>query len=113
MTEKRLRKKAALNVLCTKEMETYPKYNSKYNSTRQKKIFPIWWSLVLHYLAIKKLSVSMRGINSKNISNFYCLNCFHSFTTKNKPKCHEKVCKNKGLGVIIFPTQKENILAFK
>ena len=109
MTEKRLRKKAALNVLCTKEMETYPKYNSKYNSTRQKKNFPIWWSLVLHYLAIKKLSVSMRGINS----NIYCLNCFHSFTTKNKPKCHEKVCKNKGLGVIIFPTQKENILAFK
>ena len=41
MTEKRLRKKAALNVLCTKEMETYPKYNSKYNSTRQKKNFPI------------------------------------------------------------------------
>ena len=39
MTEKRLRKKAGLNVLCTKEMETYPKYNSKYNSTRQKKKF--------------------------------------------------------------------------
>ena len=55
----------------------------------------------------------MRGINSKNISNFYCLNCFHSFTRKNKLKCHEKACKNKGLGVIIFPTQKENILAFK
>ena len=55
----------------------------------------------------------MRGINSKDISNFYCLNCFHSFTRKNKLKCHEKVCKNKGLGVIIFPTRKENILAFK
>ena len=55
----------------------------------------------------------MRGINSKNISNFYCLNCFHSFTRKNKLKCHEKACKNKGLGVIIFPTQKENILEFK
>ena len=30
----------------------------------------------------KKLSALLRGINSKHCSNFYCLNCLHSFRTK-------------------------------
>ena len=26
--------------------------------------------------------------------DFYCLNCFQSFTTENKLKNHKKVCQN-------------------
>ena len=37
-----------------------------------------------NYLAVKKLSALLRGITSKNKGDFYCLNCFHSFRTKNK-----------------------------
>ena len=37
-----------------------------------------------HYLAVKKLSTLLRGIATKNNSNFYCMNCHHSFRTKNK-----------------------------
>ena len=37
-----------------------------------------------HYLAIKKLSALLREITSKYHGDFYCLNCFHSFTTENK-----------------------------
>ena len=32
----------------------------------------------------KKLSALLSGITSKHHSNFYCLNCHHSFATENK-----------------------------
>ena len=48
----------------------------------------------LHYLAIKKLSVLLRGIVSNYVGDFYCLNCFHSCSTKNKLKKHKDVCEN-------------------
>ena len=47
-----------------------------------------------HYLAVKSLSALFRGVTSNNNGDFYCLNCFHSFTTKNKLKKHIKVCEN-------------------
>ena len=31
-----------------------------------------------HYLAVKKLSVLLRGITSNHVGDFYCLKCFHS-----------------------------------
>ena len=37
-----------------------------------------------HYLAVKKLSALLRGITSTHYSDFYCLNCPHSFRTKIK-----------------------------
>ena len=37
-----------------------------------------------HYLAVKKLSALLRGITSKNSGACCCLNCLHSFRTKNK-----------------------------
>ena len=48
------------------------------------------FGIIMHYLAVKKLSTLLRGITSKHRGNFYCLNCLHSFRTKNK-----KACKNK------------------
>ena len=46
-------------------------------------------------LAVKKLSALLRETTSKNNGGFYCLNCLHSFRTKNKLESHKKVCKNK------------------
>ena len=43
-----------------------------------------------HYLAIKNLSGLLRGITSNHNGDFYCLNWFHSYRTKNKLKKHEK-----------------------
>ena len=40
------------------------------------------------------------------------MNCLHSFRTENKPKPHEKVCKNKNCRGIVTPSEKENILEF-
>ena len=44
-----------------------------------------------HYLAVKSLSVSLRGMTSNHHEDFYCFNCFHSYTTLNKFKKHERV----------------------
>ena len=36
-----------------------------------------------HYLAIKDISGLLRGVTSNHDGDFYCLNCFHSYTAKN------------------------------
>ena len=43
----------------------------------------------------KKLSAFLRGITSKHQRGFYCLNCLHSFTTKNKLESHKNLCEYK------------------
>ena len=46
-----------------------------------------------HYLAVKKLSALLREITSKNNGHFYCLNCLHSFRTKDKLELHKQYVK--------------------
>ena len=45
-----------------------------------------------HYLVVTNLSGLL--ITSTNEKHFYCLNCFHSYRTKNKLESHKKICKN-------------------
>ena len=47
-----------------------------------------------HYLTLKSLSALLKGIASNHKGDFYCLNCFHSYSTKEKLKKHEKVCND-------------------
>ena len=47
-----------------------------------------------HYLSVKSLSELLRGITPNQREDFYCLNYFHSYRTKNKPKKHERVCND-------------------
>ena len=65
-----------------------------------------------NYLAVKKLSALLHRITSKNKGDFYCLNCLHSFRTKNKLKSHEKVCKNKDFCGILMPSERDTVLKF-
>ena len=72
-------------------------YISKYNSDREYEAILLMitdnnkkW----HYLAVKSLSVLLRGVTSTNNEDFYCLNCLHSYRTENKLKQHENVCEN-------------------
>ena len=46
-----------------------------------------------HYLAVKSLSPLFRGITSNHKEDFYCLKCFHSYSTKEKLKKHKKYVK--------------------
>ena len=43
-----------------------------------------------HYIAKKKLPALLTGITSKQNDDEYCLNCLHSFRTKNKLESHIK-----------------------
>ena len=47
-----------------------------------------------HYLAVTNLSGLLKGILSNHKEDFYCLNCFNSYTKKNKLKEHEEICNN-------------------
>ena len=49
---------------------------------------------VWHYLAVKSLPALLRGTTSNHRRDFYCLNCFDSYTTHNKLKKHERICNN-------------------
>ena len=60
----------------------------------------------------KKTPALLRGITSKHHSNFYCLNCLHSFATENRHECHKKVCENKRFCNIVMPFEDTKILHF-
>ena len=47
-----------------------------------------------HDLAVKSLSALLTGITSNHNGDFYCLNCFHSCSTRNRLKKHERVCND-------------------
>ena len=82
----------ALNILYvpynTKQIR--PAYISKYNYKRDNQVILLMitdnekW----HYLAVKNISGLLRGITSNHDGDFYCLNCFHSYTTEKKLKKH-------------------------
>ena len=62
-----------------------------------------------HYLAVKSLPTLLRGIESNHHRDFYCLNCFPSYTTHNKLKKHERVCNNHDYCRVDMPREHEKI----
>ena len=71
-------------------------YKSKYNNKRKKQVIllMIGDGKKYHYLAVTNLSGLLQGNSSNHRGDFYCLNCFNSYTTKNKLKEHEEICNN-------------------
>ena len=51
-------------------------------------------------------------ISSNDDGDFYCLNCFNSYTTKNKLKEHEETCNNHDSCHIEMPKWAEKILKY-
>ena len=84
----------ALNILYvphnTKKIEIA--YKSKHNLTREKRVILLMISNGenWHYLTVKNLSRLLRGITSNHDGDFCCLNCFHSYRTKNKLEAPQK-----------------------
>ena len=58
------------------------------------------------------MSTLLRGITSKKNGDFYCLNCFHPFRTKNKLEYHKKVCENKDFCNVMMRSEDTKILEF-
>ena len=65
-------------------------YKSKYGLTRENEVtlLMITNGEKCHYLAVKSLSATFREIKGNNHGDFYCLNCFHSYTMEKKLKKH-------------------------
>ena len=68
-------------------------------------------SIKWHYLTVKSVSVLLRGITSNHNEDFYCLNCFHSYSTKNKLKKHERVCNDHDY-YVEMPNEDNEILKY-
>ena len=47
-----------------------------------------------HYLAVTNLPALLQGNSSNHQEDFYCLNCFGSYTPKYKLKEHEEISSN-------------------
>ena len=102
-------------MFCMLKRKIYPAYVSKHNSNHEKQIILLIISdreKQRHYFAVKKLSALLRRITYKHHGDFYCLNCFHSFSTKNKLQSQKIVCENKDFCNIIMPFEKTKILEF-
>ena len=85
----------ALNILCVPDNTEEIRHASKsiYNLKHENQVILLMitngekW----HYLAVKKLSALLRWITSKQVWGLYCLNCLHSYSTKDKLKNLEDI----------------------
>ena len=65
-----------------------------------------------HYLVVKSLSGLLTGITSDHKEDFYYLNCFHSYRTKNKLEEHKKICENHDYCRAEMPTNDNNKIKY-
>ena len=72
------------------------KYRSKHNLMYKNQVFLLMIidNKKRHYLSVRKLSTLFRGKTLKNNVDLICLNCFHSYRTKNKLEINGNLCKN-------------------
>ena len=65
-----------------------------------------------YYLAVKRISGLLRGITSRHNGDFYCLNCFHSYTTEEKFREHKRICENHDSCFLKMPHEDNKILKY-
>ena len=89
-------------------------YKSKHNLTREKQAILLMISNgeKWHYLTVKNLSELLRGITSNHNADFYCLNCFCAYSTKNKLEKHNQICENHDYCHVEMPTKDNNIIKY-
>ena len=64
------------------------------------------------YLAVKNMPTLFRGITSNHNGDFYCLNCFLSYSSKNKLKQHKRLCNDHDYCYVEMPNEENRILKF-
>ena len=61
---------------------------------------------------VKSLSRLLNRISSNHVGDFYCLNCFISYSSENKLKDHEEICNKHDSCRIIMPSWDEKTLKY-
>ena len=89
-------------------------YKSRHNLTREKQVILLMISNGenWNYLVVKNLPGLLKGITSNHKEDFYCLNCFHSYRTKNKLEEHKNICENHDYCHVEMPTKDNNIIKY-
>ena len=89
-------------------------YRSEYSNKCRKQVIllMITSGKKYHYLAVTNLSALLQGNSSNHEEDFYYLNCFNSYTSKNKLKEHEEICNNHDSCRIEMPKWIEKILKY-
>ena len=107
----------ALNSLCVPHntRKIHVAYKSRHNLTCDKQVILLIISNgeKWYYLVIKNLPGLLKGITSTHKEDFYCLNCFHSYKTKNKLEAHKKICENNKYCHVEMPTKDNNTIKYK
>ena len=110
-------KTIALNILYvpynTKQIKQA--YISKHNNERDTQVNLLMitdGTSTWHYLAVKRISGLLRGITSRHNGDFYCLNCFHSYTTEKKLRKHERICMDHDFRHLKMPDEDNKILKY-
>ena len=62
-----------------------------------------------HYHHVRSLPALLRGITWNHHIEFHCLNSFHSYSTHNKLKKHERVHNNHDNYCVNMPQEHEKI----
>ena len=109
-------KSVALNILLVpyNTEKTRLAYKLKHNFKRKNQVVLLMitdgekW----RYLAVKKLSALLREVTSNHKGDFYCLNCFHSYSTEKKLEKHEKVCNYHDYFYVEMPNEENKILKY-
>ena len=65
-----------------------------------------------HYLVVKSLPGLLKEITSSHNEDFYCLNCFCAYTTKNKLEEHKKICENNKYCHVEMPNEDNKITKY-
>ena len=65
-----------------------------------------------HYLAVTNFSALLAKKPSDHDGDIYCLNCFNSYTSKNKLKEYEEICNNHDSCCMEMPKWVEKILKY-
>ena len=98
----------ALNILYvpynTKQIR--PVYIPEYNDKRDNQVILLMITTAIdydddnddrfknwHYVEVKSIPKLFRGITSNHVGDFYCLNCFQSYTTKKGLKSMKEYVK--------------------
>ena len=90
----------------------YLNQNITINKKKQLILLMIGDSKKYRYLAVTNLSGLLQGNSSNHRRDFYCLDCFNSYTTKNKLKKHEEICINHNSCCIVMPEQVNTTIKY-
>ena len=88
------------------------KIKSKYSFKHENQVIFVNDGKKWHYLAVKSLSALFREITSNHDGDFYCLNCFHSYSTEKKVKKHKRVCNDHDYCYVEMPNEYNKIVKY-